>query len=296
MSFGKIIFGDNQFLGINHASQQKAALMQDQFRNIDEIVKVLGYAYEAGVRDFMFTTHDHFSGAFDEIKRSKLFPEMGYIPCIPYAHKYANALAENGIYTVVMSRLQAMSKRRILGGVGRAMLGDLAGIMQLLVEVELIMTRGLQVRGVFLQNVVFDLMLGMGGLRILEKFHKHVESIGLTPGYITMNHAMAQKALCDDIGIAKPWICSNFNVAGFRMNPSQPLVEASYANGKSRNIAMSIFASGMLSPQDAVDYLLRSEGVDSALFGSSKQSNIVSNVERLSGTADQARPLLAAAG
>jgi hypothetical protein len=295
MSFGKIIFGDNQFLGINHASQQKAAVMQDQFRNIDEIVKVLGYAYEAGVRDFMFTTHDHFTGAFDEIKRSSLFPEMGYIPCIPYAHKYANALAENGIYTVVMSRLQAMSKRRILGGVGRAMIGDLAGIMQLLVEVELIMTKGLPVRGVFLQNVVFDLMLGMGGQRILEKFHRHVEDIGLTPGYITMNHGMAQKALCDEIGIDKPWICSNFNVAGFRMNPSQREVEASYANGKSRNIAMSIFASGMLSPQDAVDYLLRSQGVDAALFGSSKQANIQSNVARLNGAAaqPQAAPLAA---
>ncbi|MES2016813.1 MAG: hypothetical protein V4484_09970 [Pseudomonadota bacterium] len=296
MSFGKIIFGDNQFLGINHASQKKAADLQDQFRNIDEIVKVLGYAYEAGVRDFMFTTHDHFTGAFDEIKRSKLFPEMGYIPCIPYAHKYANALAEHGILSVVMSRLQAMSKRRVLSGVGRAMLGDLGGIMQLLVEVELLMTKGLPVRGVFLQNVVFDLMLGMGGQGILEKYHRYVERIGLTPGYITMNHPLAQRVLCDQIGIKDPWICSNFNVAGFRMNPSQQAVEASYANGKSRNIAMSIFASGMLSPQESVDYVLRSAGVDAALFGSSKQANIVANVTHLNRGAAPAPAILQAAG
>ncbi|MES3025497.1 MAG: hypothetical protein V4857_28300 [Pseudomonadota bacterium] len=288
MSFGKIIFGDNQFLGINHASQQKAAVMQDQFRNIDEIVKVLGYAYEAGVRDFMFTTHDHFGGAFEEIARARMFPDMQYIPCIPYAHKYANALAENGIFTVVMSRLRAMSKRRVLSGVGKAALGDLGGMMQLLVEVELLMTKGLNVRGVFLQNVIFDLMMGMGGQGIIEKFHKYVGRIGLTPGYITMNHPMAQRMLCDEIGLEKPWICSNFNVAGFRMNPSQETVEQSYGNGKSRNIAMSIFASGMLSPQESVDYALARGGVDAVLFGSSKQANIVSNVERLLGRAGAA--------
>lgn len=284
MSFGRVIFGDNQFLGINHASPEKAALFQDRFSQADAIIEVIGWAYDAGVRDFMFTTHGRLEGAFEEIIASRLFPEMNYIPCLPDTYKYANALAEGSFVSVISKRLAASSKRGVLGGLGRAAIGDLGGLMQLLVEVELLMTKGMRVKGVFLHNVIFDLAIGLHGTKLLDRFHRYVEDrLSATPGYITINHPLAQKVLCDDIGIKLPWICSNFNVAGFRMNPSQPAVEQSYGNGLSRNIAMSVFASGILDPKDSINYITKSIGVDSVLFGSSRQANIVANVDLISG-------------
>ena len=35
----KIIFGDNQFFGINHMSQEKAQKMSEKFYDIDEILE-----------------------------------------------------------------------------------------------------------------------------------------------------------------------------------------------------------------------------------------------------------------
>lgn len=280
MTFGRIIFGDNQFLGINHASQEKAARLQDRFSKTEAIIEVMGWAYEAGIRDFMFTTHDRLAGAFQEIMASRLFPEMNFIPCLPYAHKYANALAEGSFVSVLGKQLRQCSKGRVLAGLGRAAVGDLSGLMQLLVELELQMTKGLRVKGVFLQNVVFDLIVGLHGTQILERFHRYVEDkLSAIPGYITLNHDLAQRVLCDDIGIVAPWICSNFNVVGFRMNPSQNAVEQSYANGRSKNIAMSIFASGTLEPRDSISYVTKSPGVNCVLFGSSREANIAANVD-----------------
>lgn len=288
MSFGKILLGDNQFLGINHASPDKALALDDKFARPDAILEVIGWAYEAGIRDFMFTTHDRLRPVFQEIVRSRLFPDMQYIPCLPYAHKYANSLTDGGIRAVVADHIGGCSKTELLKGIGRVAVGDFSAVMQLLVEIELLMTRGLNVRGVFLQNVIFDLIMGLRGQGLLARFHRHVsDHFKATPGYITMNHPMAQKVLCDEIGLTTPWICANFNIAGFRMNPGIREVQASFANGRSKNIAMSIFASGALGAGGAVEHVRDFVGVDAILFGSSRRQNIAHNVALINGRAAQ---------
>ena len=289
MSFGKIILGDNQFLGINHASPDKALALDDKFARPDAILEVIDWAYQAGMRDFMFTTHQRLKPVFDEIVRSRLFAGMQYIPCLPYAHKYANSLTDGGIKAVVTDHLAGCAKTRLLAGIGRLVVGDFAAVMQLLVEIELLMTRGLNVKGVFLQNVIFDLIVGLRGHKLLARFDRHVrEHFKATPGFITMNHPLAQQVLCDEVGLQSPWICANFNVAGFRMNPGRAEVEASFGNGRSRNIAMSIFASGALGAAGAVEHVRDFNGVDAVLFGSSRRQNIEANVALISGRTEHA--------
>ncbi len=295
MSFGRIILGDNQFLGINHASPEKAVALGDRFARPEAIIEVIGWAYEAGVRDFMFTTHDRLKPVLQEIVRSRLFPGMQYIPCLPYAHKYADSMTKGGFRAAMADHLGGCAKGPLLRGVGRLALGDLPAVMQLLVEVELLMTRGLNVRGVFLQNVIFDLIMGLRGQALLARFHHYVvDRFKATPGYITMNHPMAQRVLCDEVGLNAPWICTNFNVAGFRMNPSHAKVEASFASGRSKNMAMSIFASGALGPAGAVEYVRDHAGVDAILFGSSRRENIERNVALLAPPAAAEAAALAA--
>ena len=286
MTFGRVILGDNQFLGVNHASLSKAEQLQDRFADAEAILAVIGWAYDAGIRYFMFTTHDRLRAALREIVRSRLFPGLGFIPCLPYAHKYADSLSEGGLTGVVRDHfLGNAPKGGLLASAGRFALGDFDASIQLLVEVEILMTAGLDVRGIFLQNLVFDLLLGLNAHRLLERFHRYVgERCAVTPGYITMNHPLAQRVLCDEIGIPAPWLCANFNVAGFRIHPSQTEVEASFANGKTRNIAMSVLASGSLSPSAAIAYARDFGGVDSIVFGSGQRQHIEANVALIRST------------
>lgn len=284
MTFGKVILGDNQFLGVNHADQSKASSLNQKFSECDAIIEVLGWAHEAGIRDFMFTTHERFYPVFQEIIRSRLFPGMNYIPCLPYAHKYANAMAEKGAINVVLDNLRETSKFSVVLATSKALIGDFSGLMRLLVQVELLMTKGLPVRGVFLLNILFDLLLGLNATILFEKYYRYVsEELGVIPGFITMNHPTAVKVLCDEIGIKSPWLCSNYNVGGFRTNPSNHEVVKSFASGKSKNIAMSVFASGALGGSLSLDYVLDSDGVDSILFGSSRRENIEKNTHLILG-------------
>ncbi len=282
MTFGRVILGDNQFLGVNHADQGKASSLYKKFNEADSIVEVLGWAYESGVRDFMFTTHDRYYPVFEEIIRSKLFPGMHFSPSLPYAHKYANAMAERGMVDVVLSNLRGVSKVRLMSALGRSVVGDFSGLMRLLVEVELLMCKGLPVRGVFLLNIMFDLLLGLNATRLLEKFHRFVsDDLKVEAGFFTLNHPKAVNVLCNQLGLQSPWLCSNLNAGGFRTNPSLDDVIESFGSRKSRNIAMSIFASGALDADAGLRYVLDAKGVDSIVFGSSKRENIEKNAKKI---------------
>jgi hypothetical protein len=280
MTFGRVIFGDNQFLGINHASPSKALQMQNKFGEPDAIIEVIGFAYEAGIRDFMFTTHDRLEPVFREIIASKLFPDMSYIPCLPYVHKYANAYSEHRLFPIFLSQLSGCSKIGILKSLLQLLGGNVGGGMGLLVEIEMLMMRGLNVRGVFLQNVLFDLIMGLHCIKLIEVFHQYVANrFNAIPGYITINHGLAQNFLIQDVRITMPWITSFFNVDGYRMHPNQKSSEESFSNGLSKNIAMSIFASGILKPDLSIEYVKKFHGVESILFGSSNRLNIERNIQ-----------------
>ena len=53
-----LLFGDNQFFGINHMSEEKARTREMRFQDTRAIIDVLDAAYEEGIRTFMCTTHD----------------------------------------------------------------------------------------------------------------------------------------------------------------------------------------------------------------------------------------------
>jgi hypothetical protein len=286
MTYTRAILGDNQFLGVNHSDQSKAAQLFERFKNPDAILEVIGGAYDAGVRDFMFTTHDRYDAVFDEIRRSNLFPELHYTPCIPYAHKYWSRLSTQSLPQMVGSLTMQINPLRIVSG-GFAMLtGRPGGLIPLLVEVEALMCKGLPVRGVFLQNAAFDLLMAIAAHRELEAFADTVERrLKALPGFITMNHPKAVEVLCDRIGMNQPWLCANYNLGGFRTNPSKEAVEASFASRRTRNIAMSVFSSGAAGAQSSLEYVVsrtgQRGGVDALLFGSSSTRHIETNVRTI---------------
>lgn len=280
MTFGRAVFGDNQFLGVNHSNQAKAAELYERFKNPDQILEVLGSAYEAGIRDFMFTTHERYKPVFDEIRRSNLFPEMHYTPCLPYAHKYWNKLSNDGMLSAIASPLLEAPPMRIVPAAFGTLIGRRDALISLIVQIEILMCKGLPIRGIFLQNAATDILLSMERYRELDGFARAVEKLGVEPGFITMNHSAAVRVLTEEIGLDRPWVCANFNRSGYRMNPSPESVRASFASGKTRNLAMSVLSSDSGSAREALEYVVQAldaGAVSAILFGSSNPRNIATN-------------------
>ncbi len=276
MRMDRVLFGDNQFFGVNHMSEEKARAQAIRFQDTNAIIAVLEAAYAEGIRTFMCTTHDRVREVCDYFRANQArFSDYRFYPCMPYAHKYANAVTEYGM-------LDAL--RRFLpddGAFGAAMKGsvavarkDVRTCMQLLVDAEMKMFAGLSTPVIFLQNVVTDLLLGLGFKDAFRFFADHVRTkYSAEPGFITMNLPRLLDVL-DEVGIDNPIVCANINKIGFRMCGGLEVYEEVIARRHFRGIAMSILASGAIPAREAVEYVCAQPNIQAIVFGASSPSNI----------------------
>ena len=272
----RVLFGDNQFFGINHMSEEKARAQSMRFQNLQSIIDVLDAAYEEGIRTFMCTSHDRVAEICDHFRANpQKYPDYRFYPCMPYAHKYANAVTEHGMIEALRMFLPQEGAVAAMFKGGLALANkDVDSVMQLLVDAEMKMFRGLATPVIFMQNVITDLLLGLRMNGLLRTFHDHVrDKYGAEPGFITMNLPRLLDAL-DAIGIENPIVCSNINKIGFRMCGGVKAYEDAIANRRFRPVAMSIFASGAISPREAIAYVCAQPRIASLVFGASGRTNI----------------------
>ena len=272
----RVLFGDNQFFGVNHMSEEKARAQAIRFSDMSAIINVIDAAYEEGIRVFMCTTQDRVAEICDHVRRHPdQYRDFVFYPCMPYAHKYADAVTEKGM---VGALRQFLPEGNALGTLVRSGISlatkDLDGIGRVLIDSEMKMFRGLSTPVIFMQNVVTDLLLGLGFHDAFSIFAEHVRAAyGAEPGYITMNLPRLLDAL-ESQGIENPIICANINKIGFRMCGGIEAYEQAIATRRFRPVAMSIFGSGAIPPREAVAYVTGLRRVESILFGASSRENI----------------------
>ncbi|TDN90825.1 hypothetical protein [Microbacterium sp. BK668] len=276
----RLLFGDNQFFGVNHMSEEKARAQQMRFQNVDDIMAVLDAAYDEGVRTFMCTTHDRIAEVCDRVRAdSARYEGMTFFPCMPYAHKYANAVTDDGFLGAIR---RFLPEEGLLDSIARGASSlarkDIEGVSTLLVDAELKMFAGLSTPVIWLQNVVVDLLSGLGFTDAFRIFADHVAArYGAQPGFITMNLPRVLDDL-DRAGVENPIVCSNINKLGFRMSGGVEAYREAMDKRPFRAVAMSVFASGAVPPREAIEWVCGLPNLESIVFGASSRSNIASTV------------------
>jgi len=272
----RLLFGDNQFFGINHMSEEKARAQAMRFQRTDAIMEVLDVAYDAGIRTFMCTTHDRIAEVADRVRANPArYPDFQFYPCMPYAHKYANAVTEHGMVGALKQFVppDGLLSAALAGSKALAS-KDVEGIAKVLIDMEMKMFAGTRTPVVFVQNVFADLLLGMGFTGALKLFYDHVkERYGAEPAFITMNMPMMLDAL-EKEGIERPIICSNINKIGFRMSGGFDAYLDALKSGRVRAVAMSVYASGAIPADEAIHWISELPGVEAIVFGASSAGNI----------------------
>lgn len=278
----RIIFGDNQFFGINHMSEDKAQEQSERFRELSSIIRVIDDAYACGIRGFMFNTHSRVQEICDYLRgNASRYPDIHLYPSLPYGHKYANAVAEKGILGALN---QFVFSRNSVGQIAQTMYRggkglitrDMFEVMKILVDLELKIFRGLETKAIFLQNIVTDLLLGARAGEFFVEFCNYVRKrYGVEPAFNTMNMPMLVDYLLE-CGIENPVVCSSINKCGYLMSPHREAYEdALRSNGaRFQPFAMSVLASGAIHPREAITYVATLPNVRSIVFGASSRNNI----------------------
>ncbi len=271
----KVLFGDNQFFGVNHASDEKSRAQALRFKDDAAIIRVLDQAIDLGINTFMCTTHDRIANICDHMRaHPERYEHFKIHPCMPYAHKYANAVTELGILGTIKQYVPGNFLGTFTKG-GLAFLNkDFSKLMQILVDAEMKMFKGIDTPVIFIQNVLVDMILGLKMYGVFKEYDDYIrQKYKAEPGYITMNMPALLDAL-ESVGIENPIICASINKIGFRMSGGIELYEQYLNERKFRPIAMQVLAAGALRPKEAIEYLGRFPKIESVLFGASSRNHI----------------------
>ncbi|GAA3966170.1 hypothetical protein [Mucilaginibacter dorajii] len=278
----RILFGDNQFFAVNHISDEKSRAQSIKFKDDSAIIKTLDEARSLGINTFMCTTHDRIANICDIIRNDpQKYKDFKIYPCMPYAHKYANAVTELGIAGTLKQYVPGNFIGSMFKG-GMAYLSkDFISIMELLIDAEMKMFKGINTPVVFLQNVITDLFLGLRAYDILIGFHDYVKKkYNAEAGFITMNMPKLLDVL-EKGGVENPIICSSINKVGFRMSGGIEIYEETLRTRKLRAIAMQVLGGGAIHPKEAIEYVCGLPNIESILFGASSKANIQNTVDNI---------------
>ena len=285
----KVVFGDNQFFGINHRSQDKSEELAKHFSQLENILKVYDDAIDCGVSAIMLNSNQKAIEITDYFRANKSkYGNLTWYPSIPYPHKYADMVNELGLFPaineVVFKNNTAMGVLSMATkGITAAFSKDAMKIMEMLIDVEYKMFKGLDVKVLFLQNVITDLILGYDIKEVFEYYCEYIrKKYNVIPGFITLNMPYLKKKL-EGWGIDEVCICSSINAAGFNMYPSKDIYEKTIAENDSSKyqlMAMNVLASGSITPQQSFDYINKLN-VQSVVFGASSKGHIKSSIEQV---------------
>lgn len=276
----KIILGDNQFFGVNHFDLSKGEQTKSKFETTDRIYSFINASLEIGLNGFMINSNEK---GYEIINTFKFNSNKEIHYSIPYPHKYASMVNENGMMSLFSHLVKNSSfLKNLIGGVKLLTTQNLKSITPLALNIEV--PKNLRKGSyIYVQNVITDLLMGMGRGDILIEFIKNVKSLGYKPGVITLNPIMFDQLLkkYDNPDLLKDLIvCFNINKEGFNVFPSLKKVENFIQSSpKYKLMGMSIFASGAANISSSINYI-KSFNLDYIVFGSSSIDNIKNNFKQ----------------
>lgn len=274
----KIILGDNQFFGVNHFDLKKGEKTKNKFDNLSKIERFIRKSHKIGLDGFMINSNEL---GYKLIENSSFEENKEIHYSIPYPHKYANMINESGMLSLGLHVIKNTSIiKNIFIGFKYLFTRNIKHIIPLILDIEV--PKNLKKGSyVYLQNIITDLLLGIGREDLIIGFINSVTEIGYKPGIITLNPILLDKHLVhtDKTNLLKDLIvCFNINKEGFNVFPNlQNVEELIKSKTQYKLMGMSIFASGAGNIPSSIDYIKKLP-LDYVVFGTSKLVNVESNM------------------
>ena len=278
MRIDPIILGHNQFIGVDHLSQDRTRNRTERFSDIQKILDVVKSFYDLGGTGMMLSTHPKARTIMEAISsEAELSKNLNLYPLIPYAQGYVRKANEKGVVGMLKDALEPASTynkfKIILKGGVSVLRKDFLNIVSTLIDVEMLPFKESNVKAVFLHNVLTDLALSLKAQSIFEFYVDYIkDNYGVIPAFGTMNFARLVKSF-DEWGIRKPLVMASFNKAGFQMNPSREECERCLSEYDVDVLAMSTLAAGYLKPKEAYGYLFSLPNIESVVVGVSTKKH-----------------------
>ena len=251
-----------------------------KFDTTTKIEAFINDSLEIGLDGFMINSNEK---GYEIVNASKFDSAKEIHYSIPYPHKYASMVNENGLMSLFGHIVKNTSFiKNLIGGIKLVATQNLKSITPLALNLEV--PKNLKKGSyIYMQNIITDLLMGMGRGDILIEFIKSVSKMGYKPGIITLNPIMFDKLLKNEQDanwLEDLVVCFNINKEGFNVFPSLDAVECFIeSRPKYKLMGMSVFASGAANIPASINYI-KKLNLDYVVFGSSRIENIQKNLDQ----------------
>ena len=258
-----IILGDNQYLGVNHASASTASAYKDLFTKDDEIIRHFEGCVQAGISGFSFTVTTRMLDIVNEFESRGLLDEIDIYPSVPFAREVAQKLTDEGLVEFSLKRALNV---RFLPTALRAIWSDVKLCELLLSEYRDVLSLP-RIKSIALLNTFVDFCIPMLGIRapveaVQNVFEKPVSIFTYNPHFLS-----------DDLIADLHFLSYSYNFRAFRSCCPPEEHPAHPEKLGAKFIGMGVLASGLgdLSDLERFFTIYPHAGL---LVGSSKCKNI----------------------
>lgn len=271
----QILLGHNQFFGVNHLAANAGNERAAYFSDMDRIMEMINFSHDQGVKAMMMSTHERALFISEELQKDARLKDLGIYLLLPYAAKYIKMANEKGLVNIIKDSLSDTTAKEKFGMFWRGSVGvvkkDAAKIITSLIDVEMAQFSKLNLKAVFLHDVLTDLILGWDMPEIFKVFYDHVSKrYNAIPAFCSKNLPKIIDSL-ETVGIENPLIMASINKIGYQVSPSLHAFEECLRTKKVRLLAMSTLAAGYVKPKEAYEYLYSLPNIESTVVGVSKK-------------------------
>ena len=285
MQIEKIVLGHNPLFGVDHLSQDKGNQKELRFEDKNLIADILSYAQELGVNAMMMSTHPRAETVVNIIKSNTDLSKIKVYPLLPYIAKYVRQANEKGLTNVlldILSKANWFQRASIMLNGAQGFLGkDADKIIRLLVDIEFLTFKDLNIGAIFIHDSLTDMALGLGAEPLLETYKDHVESKYKVPaGFITKNVVNFREKV-ERRGWKDYLVMASINKTGFFVNPSLNAAINAIEKPGMNFIGMSTLSGGAIRPEEAYNFLGRIKNLHSVVVGMSQKVHIKETVDAI---------------
>jgi len=232
----------------------------------------------------MFSVSDVTLAILKNMREQNTIDQVELYAIVPYAYEYVRIATQTGTpglaKKVAKQMLLSANVGAIFGGLDVVVRMNPQSLLKtyLTYEISRIQSaagKKAKLTSVLLHEVITDMGLALNLDWIFKSYVSYLSKKNIVPGFNTRNFPYLVKKFKEwDINLDETVIATQFNKAGFQMNPSRDECEKTLSSlSHPIVLAISVLAAGYFKPPEAADYLASLENIKGVVAGVSKMKH-----------------------
>ena len=268
----ELLLGHNQFLGISHISEDLSRERDRKFSDVKNIYRIVEKAVELGYKGMIVETHPRMLEFLKYYNENNTF-EIDFYLQLPFVQGYIQKMNEQGLSGLLLEIIKRGGIKTMTSTLKKNLINytkkDYISMGLSFLQFERAPFRDVNIKGIFLHNVLTDLLLSLRVSSALKGYKIFVEDeIGIKPGFITLNFELFKESF-KEWDIKPSMVMTPINPEGYDMNPSINSVENALRHYKGEVIAMNILGGGAFSLRSSHQYLKSFDNINYCVVGAS---------------------------